>query len=286
MLTTTPAEVDGEPIDAVTAGTLGTLNYGHFTAMVADDLRVRGLGLHLERLARDCTVVFGAQLDPDRVRALLRRVAVRCDRPTLLRVTVFDPAASVARPGLSSALGGGGDPDAQPSIMISTRAAAPAAPTPGLRVRTADYVRDLPAVKHLGMFGPLHQRRLAQLAGCDDALFVSGPSPTPTPSDRVTEGPTWNVAVLLGDELVWPDDDCLPGVTRSLLHQVFDQAGVGWSSRTVTRAELAGARAVFATSAGIGVLPIAAVDGVALPGDPQLLAELQAGYAQLPGDEL
>jgi branched-subunit amino acid aminotransferase/4-amino-4-deoxychorismate lyase len=278
MLTTAvPAEVDGEPVDAQRAAALSTLSYGHFSAMVADELRVQGLQLHLERLVRDCAVVFGAALDPDRVRALLHQVAVRCDRPTMLRATVFDPAASVARPGLSSA-----DPQAQPSVLISTRPVAPAVPSAGLRVRTVSYVRDLAAVKHVGTFGQLHQRRLAQLAGFDDALFATGPEP----SARICEGPTWNVAVLVGDELIWPDDNCLPGITRELLHQVFRRAGLGWSSRPITRADLVGVQAAFATSAGVGVLPITQIDDAELPGDRALLEELQAAYAQIPADQL
>lgn len=275
--TTVPAELDGVPLTSEHAAALGPVSYGHFSAMVVDDLRVQGLALHFERLIRDCAVVFGAALDPERVRGLLQQVAVQCDRPTMLRATVLDAAASVARPGLT-----GADPEAQPNVLISTRAVAPKVPSPGLRVRTTSFVRDLPAVKHLGTFGQLHQRRLAQLAGFDDALCFTGPEP----EARVTEGPTWNIAVLIDDELIWPDDDCLPGITRNLLHQVFRRAGVGWSSRSVTRAELAGARAAFATSTGVGVLAITQIDGTFLPGDPHLLEELQAGYAQLPGDLL
>jgi len=277
MLTAAPAEVDGKPVDPERAAALATLSYGHFTAMVVDDLRVQGLQLHLDRLVRDCTAVFGAALDPNRVREYLQQVAVRCEQPTMLRATVFDPAASVARPGLGS-----DDPDAQPSVLITTRAVAPVVPSPGLRVRTTSYVRDLPAVKHLGTFGQLHQRRLAQLAGFDDALCLTGPEP----SALVCEGPTWNIAVLLGDELIWPDDRCLPGVTRALLRQLFQRAGLDWSSRPVSRAELPDIRAAFATSAGVGVRAIAEIDAVRLPGDPQLLEEIQAGYAQLPGDPL
>ncbi len=284
-MTAVAAEVDGEPVDGERAALLAALSYGHFTTMVVDDLRVQGLHLHLDRLVRDCAVVFGATLDPDRVRALLRRVAVRCDRPTILRAALFDPMASVARPGQ-----GIDGPNAQPSVLISTRPVPPAGSVPGpssgpvagLRVRSVSYIRDLPAVKHLGTFGQLHQRRLAQLAGFDDALFLTGPEP----SARVCEGPTWNVALLIGDELIWPDNDCLPGVTRELLQQGVPQAGIGWSSRSVTRAELSQVRAAFATSAGVGVRPIAQLDGTGLPGEPHLLKELQTAYTQLTGESL
>jgi hypothetical protein len=42
----------------------------------------------------------------------------------------------------------------------------------------------MPLVNHVGLFGALHARRLAQLAGADDALFHDA-------ADLVCEGPTW-----------------------------------------------------------------------------------------------
>jgi branched-subunit amino acid aminotransferase/4-amino-4-deoxychorismate lyase len=277
MLTGGGPEIDGVPVSAGHAASLASLSFGHFSTMVVDDLRVRGLQLHLDRLVRDCATVFGAALDPDRVRALLRRAAVRCTRPALLRATVFGPAGSLARPGL------GDHPDARPSVLVSTRATPSQADTgPGLRVQTVSYVRDLPAVKHAGTFGQLHQRRQAQLAGFDDALFITGPEP----DARVCEGPTWNVAMLIDDELVWPDDGCLPGVTRELLRPLTGTSDAGWSSRPISRAELPNVRAAFATSAGVGVLPIAEIDGVQIPGDLKLLTRLQSQYAQIPTEAL
>jgi branched-subunit amino acid aminotransferase/4-amino-4-deoxychorismate lyase len=269
------AEVNGEPVALEQALALATAAFGHFSALVVDESRVLGLQLHLDRLVRDCAQVFGATLDPVRVRGLLRRVAEQCDRPTMLRATVFDPAFSVARPGLS-------DPDQPPSVLISTRPVAPAGSRPGLRVRSTDFVRQLPRVKHLGSFGQLNERRQAQLAGFDDALFFTGPEP----SARVCEGPTWNVALLVGEDLIWPDDHCLPGISRELIRQMFQQTGRPWISRPVTRAELPQVRAAFATSTGVGAIPITQIDSHLLPGDPALLAELQTGYAALVPDPL
>lgn len=272
-----PIELDGVRVDGPRAAELSLINYGHFTALVVDDLRVQGLDLHLERLVRDSAQIFGTTLDRDRVREFLRQVARACPVPTMLRATVIAPTGSVARPGLPADA-----PDARPSVLISTRATAPAGATTGLRVRTTNFVRTLPTVKHLGMFGPLHERRSAQLAGFDDALFLTGPEP----EARVCEGPTWNVAVLIDDELIWPDDQCLPGVTRAILREAFTPTGITWSSRPVTRADLADVRAAFVTSAAVGVVPITAIDGVTLPGDPRLLDELRATYAQYPSTVL
>ena len=43
--------------------------------MRSDGGRVKGLSWHLERLVRDCELIFGKTLDAERVRALLRQVA-------------------------------------------------------------------------------------------------------------------------------------------------------------------------------------------------------------------
>ncbi len=259
--------VDGVPATADQAAALAVLNYGHFSTLAVDAGRVKGLGLHLDRLVRDAQVVFGKALDPGRVRALIRSAAALLDGPMMLRVTVFDPEP------LS---------DREPSLLITSRPVPARAhgrsdqPATGPRLRTVDYARDNPRVKHLGFFGPLHERRRAQQAGFDDALFVA--------RGRVCEGPTWNIAVLLDEGLIWPDDDCLPGTTRALVQRALDSAVVPWSVRPIQAAELAGARAAFITSAGVGVQPVTSIDTVPLAGDPQLLDLIRAGYADQPGE--
>jgi len=56
-----------------------------------------------------------------------------------------------------------------------------------MRVQSRKYLRDLPGVKSVGLFGQLPHRRAAQLSGFDDALFVGDRS-------LVSEGGTWNIA--------------------------------------------------------------------------------------------
>ncbi|KNB53965.1 aminotransferase class IV family protein [Streptomyces caatingaensis] len=253
-------ELNGRPADPDALATLALTNYGHFTTMRVDDGRVRGLGLHMERLAGTCRALFGAELDTDRVRAYLVR-AVPATGSLVVRVTVFDPSLDLGHPSAA----------ADPHVLVTTRpAGAPTAPP--FRVRTVPYVRDTPALKNVGLFGLLRARREAQLAGFDDALFVG-------PDGRVSEGGTWNVAFVDGaGTVVWPEADVLPGITMALVRR--DDHALA----KVTTADLPSMRAAFATNAAVGVRAVAAVDDVALdPGHP-VVAALQEAYAALRGE--
>ncbi|RKT11454.1 branched-subunit amino acid aminotransferase/4-amino-4-deoxychorismate lyase [Streptomyces sp. 1114.5] len=258
-------EIDGAPADPARLAALGLLNYGHFTTLRAEAGRVRGLTLHLDRLVRDCRTLFAAELDRAAVRERIRAVLPADGAPVTVRVTVYDPALGLERPAAPAA----------PALLVTTRPAAAAEPAP-LRVRSVAYRRELPQVKHVGLFGLVHHRRQAQLAGWDDVLLVDE-------DGRVTEGATWNVGFLDEDGLVWPQGPSLPGVTEALLSGAYQ----GPQSREpLPVAELGRFTAAFAVNAGIGLRPLAAVDGTALdPAHPRL-AELCAAYLGIAAEPL
>ncbi|MFJ1702949.1 aminotransferase class IV [Kitasatospora sp. NPDC088346] len=274
-------ELNGEPALVPQVAALALTNYGHFTTLRVEDGRVRGLGLHLARLVRDCRLVFGTELDPELVRTRLREALGRealgregAGRrgagpegvpAVTVRVTVFDPALGLERPG----------GPADPQLLVTTRPAVGTAPPP-LRVRTVEHRRDLPEVKHTGLFGLLHQRRLAQLAGFDDALLTGA-------GGLISEGTTWNVLFHDGRHLVAPEAECLPGVTEALL-----AAAHGGPRRTepVTADGLERFVAAFATNAGFGIRPIAQIDGVRFDPAHPLLGRLRAEYLALPAEEV
>lgn len=239
--------------------TLALTNYGHFTTMRVQDGRVRGLALHLDRLRRDCAALFGAELDPELVRREIRS-AVAGTGPVTVRVTVCDPGFSLVHPAAPAA----------PRVVVSTRAAGPE-PQPPLRVRSTRYVRDVPAVKHTGLFGPLYERRRAQLAGYDDAVFVGA-------DGRLSEGVTWNLGFLDGDTVRWPAAEVLPGVTVALLSTAH-RGPV--RTEPVTLDRLPEQAAAFATNAAIGVRAISSIDGVQWPDEHPGLARLRAEYAAI-----
>lgn len=141
-------------------------------------------------------------------------------------------------------------------------------------MQSATYVRDVPSVKSVGLFASLHHRRQAQLAGFDDALFVD--------QDKViSEGGTWNIGFFDGSRVIWPEADCLVGVTMALLKGAHDH-----DTTLVPLAHLPGMQAAFATNAAIGVRAIGAIDGIKLPETHGIIDTLRKEYMEVAGDLL
>ncbi|MFG3258661.1 aminotransferase class IV family protein [Streptomyces sp. NPDC048172] len=257
------ATLDGKLMSADDLLPLALTNVGHFTSMRVDaDGGIRGLTLHMERLVRDCEVVWGAGLDTDRVREHVRHALEGRTEPCVVRVTVYDPKAEAGHPA------GTGEPHA----MVSVRDAGAMPPAP-LRAMSVPYERDLPAVKHVGLFGPLRARRAAQLAGFGDALFVGR-------DGLVSEGGTWNVGFVDQDgDVVWPRADVLPGITMALL-----QRHAAHRVTTVTLDQAKGMAAAFATNTSIGVRPLSGIDDAEFATEHPVLARLQETYLSVPGE--
>ncbi|WP_051855295.1 aminotransferase class IV [Streptomyces sp. NRRL B-1347] len=267
--------LDGSPATPGDLAALALYNYGHFTTLRVERGRVRGLGLHLRRLADDCRTLFGT--DPDTVgrltegvRAALRRVARAHEAPLTVRVTVCAEDTTLEGPGTTA-----------PTALLSTRPAAAAAPPP-LRLTTATYVRELPEVKHTGLFGTLRLRADVRRRGFDDALLLDH-------DGHVLEGTTWNICFWDGTRLLWPRGRCLPGVTARLLREAAAGAGLPVGDAHLTRGGLGSLRAAFATNAAFGVRPVASVDEVLFAPDPDvtaLTATLTDRYADVPAEPL
>jgi branched-subunit amino acid aminotransferase/4-amino-4-deoxychorismate lyase len=259
-------ELDGRPVTTTELGALGLYNYGHFTTMRVENARVRGLALHLDRLAGDCQTLYGVSLDLGRVRDLVKRAVD--PRPTVVRVTVFDPDLDLGRPG----------EDARAHVLVTTRPAGPVE-RPPLRLGSASYERELPEVKHVGLFGALYQRRAAQSRGFDDVVFVDRAS-------RVSECATANIAFLDGNRVVWPQAVCLVGVTMRLLQEIMDKAGFDVTAAPVPLGQVPDMRAAFVTNAAFGLRLVESIDGIAMAAGSSLIDRLKERYWALPGETL
>ena len=258
-------ELNGAPatIDQIKA--LALTNYGHFTSMLVEDDRVRGLSLHMQRLAQDCRHLFNVELDTDRVRAYVRKALSGSAQPTVARVTVYDPELDLGTIGTS----------ADPSVLVTTRPAGHGEPKPW-RLQTVSYRRDDPTVKHTGLFGAMLHRRSAQRAGFDDVLFMN-------PDGTVSEIATSNIGFLRDGQIIWPRSECLPGVTMRLLRQALDEPVI---TEPLTPSDLHTMEAAFATNAATGIRPVASVDSAEWPSDHKVYRQLRELYAEIPPEHL
>ncbi|GAB1689135.1 aminotransferase class IV [Krasilnikovia sp. M28-CT-15] len=254
------ARLNGRPVALEELQQLALTNYGHFTTFRVEDGHVRGLGRHIDRLIRDCAVLFGVDPGADRLREFIHDAAPMTGIATV-RVTVFDPDLELSRPELAR----------DPHILVTQRA-ADASASPAFTAQTTTYVRDAPQVKSVGLFGSLHRRRRARLDGFDDALFVDD-------ARHVSEGGTWNVGLFDGTDVIWPDAACLAGVTMGLLRQAHEHR-----TAPVSVADLPTIEAAFATNAAIGVREISRIDGIAFRPRHPIIESLRAAYAGIPAE--
>ncbi|HVF34706.1 MAG TPA: aminotransferase class IV family protein [Candidatus Saccharimonadia bacterium] len=250
-------EANGGPATLDDVRRIAAFNYGHFTVMQFRDGGVRGLSLHLARLDAASRELFGRPLDPSRVRGYLAHALASRIGPASVRVNVHSRALD--REALAV--------PAEPDVFVSLGAPAPVAHAP-VRVRTVQYARELPHVKHVGTFGLFHQRRLAQLAGFDDALFASA-------TGEISEGTIWNVGFHDGAGVVWPDAPALRGITQQLLEGALAARGIAQVRRPVHADELAHFRAAFLVNTASVVQPIASIDATAFDDSVALAAMLR-----------
>ncbi|MFD6343702.1 aminotransferase class IV [Streptomyces roseolus] len=260
-MTTSPApapahiEIDGAPAadpDSLAAVMSG---YGHFTAMQVRDGRVKGLGLHLDRLDRSSRELFGAPLPGERVRELLARALGRAGRrDASARVYAYERGSGFL-------------------VAVAVREAAPDGLGAPQRLTAVDYLRPAAHLKHLGGFGQTYHGDAARRAGFDGALLT-------TPAGEVAEGAVANIAFWDGTSLVWPTAPHLTGITMALLAPRLPSV-----HRAVFLEELPGFRAAF-TANSRTIAPVTAVDGVAYPVDGALMARVAGAYAEAPGEKI
>ena len=258
-------ELNGRAPELAQLHRIATLNYGHYTSLQVRDQRVRGLALHLSRLADSAEELFGHRIgvaEEHRLLGLIRH-ALGDVRDASVRVT-FVP---------------GSDEQAPPDVLVSVSDPAPAEAGPPLRVQTVRYERELPEHKHVATMGLNYRIREARLAGFDDALFVGN-------DGRVREGTSWNVAFWDGAQVVWPVAPMLKGVTMVLLQIAMSMNGTPWTLRPIDAEELSGFAAASAVNSRHPGRQIASIDELPLKDDGLLTEELQAAWATVPWDEL
>lgn len=261
-------QLNGQVASAEDLRALALVNYGHFTSMQVCDGAVRGLGLHLDRLQKATRELFDSALDVDRTRGWMRGALDGVEGPASLRVTVFSRALDRDR--LLEA--------AAPDVLVAVAPSRGIRADP-LRVRSVHYQREAPHIKHVGTFGLFHQKRLAQAAGFDDALFIDS-------SGAIAEGSIWNVGFFDGTRVTWPDAPALQGVSMQLLQDGLRRRGVPMQVRRVELAGIAQFHAAFFTNTSRTAVPLSHVDTTEFCIDAHLLALLDECMSMHPWERI
>jgi branched-subunit amino acid aminotransferase/4-amino-4-deoxychorismate lyase len=241
-------EIDGLSATGDQLRALTFNNYGHFTAMQVRDCRVRGLGLHLARLAAANREVFGAELDTAAVRDHIRHALGAGDASVRVYVRELD---------------------GRPSVIVTVR------PPGGMRegpwkLQTVPYQRPVAHIKHASDFGQGYYQRLAQRNGFDEALLTG-------PGGVICEGSVTNVGFWDGAGITWPDAPALAGITMQLLNRQLPGLGLTPRRAQVRTEQVAAFSAIFVTNAR-GIAPVGQVDDDAVPVDARLMRTLAEAY--------
>ena len=258
-------ELNGAPAGVDGLRHLVQTNYGHFTVMRVEDGCVRGLDLHLDRLQSATRELFGSELDCERVRGYLRHALSGATGAWSLRVNVF--ARALDREHM--------DRTVDVDVLVGANPAAVAATQP-LRVKSFVYAREAPQIKHVGTFALFQHRRLARLAGFDDALFVDA-------DGCISEGSIWNIGFVDRDGVVvWPQAPQLGGVGMRLVDAGLPSQDLSSRVRPVYLGELATFRAAFFSNASVPVRMLASIDACRFEVDSEIERRLLAAYQSNP----
>lgn len=245
-------ETDGRP--ATAAELFST--YGHFTAMQVRDGAVQGLSNHLDRLDGAHRELFGRELPGERIRDLVRHaLAGTADTAGTADASVRVLLRDAERV----------------SVSVAEPNRPPVAPQ---RLRSVQYLRPFPHLKHLGSFAQLEWARRVRLDGYDDALLTA-------PDGALAESSIANIGFLRDDgAVIWPDAPQLHGVAMQLVESTTPS-----TRRVVRRDDVAAFAGAFLVNS-IGVVAVASIDDVPLPAPGPLLGGVVERLAAVPWERV
>ena len=248
------AFLNGKPATADDLRVLAVVNYGHYSSLQVRNGAVQGLALHEQRLQAGTLELFGSNLDFSALREQMR-MAVAAAQDCTLRATVFSRNFDFRNPAGTFAT----------EVLISLSPPAHAS-TRAVKVKSFEFQRPLPHVKHVGTFPLFHYRRLALGHGYDDALFADA-------EGRISEGSVWNLGLWDGEQVVWPEAPALRGTSEQLLQAGMRESGVAQRVGEVFLPDLSVFTAAFTSNAS-GFQVIASIDETRFSPSPELAAIL------------
>ena len=258
--------IDGRPAGLEDLGHQALINYGALTSFGVEEGGVRGLDRHLERLKVSALELFGEAVVEDRLRDQMRTALA--GRDAWLRISLFSSELSLRQP----------DRIGAPQVMISV--SAPPSPLPhGVRLQSQVYAREAPHLKHVATMGLLRARRMARLAGFDDALFTDA-------EGQISEGSLWNVGFIEGETVVWPQALMLDGVAQALIREALDRAGSPQRTEVVRLSDLPRFDGAFLCNSATPAAEIAAVDDHVFTGATDAVQQIDALWRSQPRQKI
>lgn len=126
----------------------------------------------------------------------------------------------------------------------------------GVKVITVEIDRYLPQAKTINYIPAIMALKQAKAAGAVEALYVNQ-------AGHILEGTTTNFFIFQGRQLITPQEDILPGVTRDVvLSLAQDQFKI--VERTITLADLSQADEAFITASNKELMPVHHVNDVTI----------------------
>jgi len=258
-------EVNGTEADGDDLRALARAGYAHFSSMQARRRAVRGLDLHLNRLRAGTRELFGSDLDDDHVRTCIRHALLASPDAVTVRVTVFSRHHDAVQRGER----------VEPDVAVTTSAPLPPQTSP-VRLRTAEFERHLPHIKHAGTFGLTLHRRQAALTGYDDTLFTDR-------HGRISEASISNIGFFDDGHVIWPQAAVLPGIAMQLLQRGLTAKGIPSEHREIPLTNLTTwTPTAFLSNSISPTVPIKSIDDTPLPIDPEVTALLTRCYESNP----
>lgn len=239
---------------------LALVNYGAYTSFRVEDGGVRGLDLHLKRLDGHAVDLFGEPVGQERLRRLVRS-ALGERRDAWVRISLFSPEIWARTP----------EPVVCPKVMTLV-APAPSPLGTSMRIQVRTYEREEAHIKHTAIFGLIRARRLARQADFDDALFVDA-------DGKISEGTTWNIGLVRGDLVTWPQAPMLPGVTQALITQGLAEVGMRSETVPVSIDDLDRFDAAFLCNSATPACPITAIGQHPFAPSRDIIARVQAAWS-------
>ncbi|MDY0911978.1 aminotransferase class IV [Rathayibacter festucae] len=263
-------EHDGAPDGTIEVTDLGfTRGDGVFETINLVDGRLQALDAHLDRFERSARMLDLPRPDRTAWRAAIdEAVAAHPRVPEAMVKTI-----------LSHGVEGDGRPTGL--VFVQTSPDFGPARRDGVRIvlldrglrsdvqRTSPWL--LAGAKTLSYAVNRAASREAVRRGADDALFVSS-------DGFLLEGPTSNLVLLAGGELVTPPPSLglLPGTTQADLFALAGGLGLGTAERPLRAEDLAAAEAAWLVSSARNAAPIRAVDAQERRVDRELTARINA----------